>query len=173
MTTPSTENVRSQYQAGRFVGQSYDESTAEFDRWLSAYAQGVRNSVVRPTMTAREHLEAAREAAYEVREGQVIPANTGYLSWRNGECVGVYSKGVSYEAPGREGDLERRTLEPLPPLIPDDCNLVWAGNGHRFVFHRDPSNPDRWNGYDVAGHTINVHVDCLIDPKPVPKEGDR
>lgn len=121
--------------------------------------------------TPADLIEAAWDAAYPVPEGRKIPANTGYLSWRNGECVGIYSKGVSYDMPVRDGYLERRTLDPLPPVIPEGCDLVWAGNpDRRVVWHRDPSNPDRWNGYDVAGHAANLHRDNLIDPKPVPEE---
>lgn len=170
--TPSNENLRYAWREVR-PDRSLDEADAEFERWLAAHDQGVRDAVRPAEMTAREHLEAAFEAAFPVPEGRMIQRNTGYLSWRNGECVGVYSKGVSYETPGRDGDLERRTLDPLPPSIPDDCKAVWANwdeDGGRYVWNRHPNARDDWHTISAAGELIRARESNLIDPKPVPEE---
>lgn len=137
----------------------------EFYRWLAAHDQGIRDAVKLSAMTAREHLEAAWEAAYEVPEGQVIPKGTRYLLRISDHEVAAVEAGIDL----REGP-SARTLDPLPPVIPDDCMAVWASVAYskaRMLWVRDigSTGSGNWsNGDDV------VIGEALIDPKPVPEE---
>ena len=171
--TPSTEAVRRRYRACR-LGTSYEESGAEFDRWLAAYAQGVRNAVVRPELTAKEHMEAAWDAAHPVPKGSVIPAGTPSLSRPPHGETEYFPVGIDHDFTVREGD-DVRTLEPLPPVIPDDCDAVWAStreNGSRRVWVRATGvmagRVDVWD--DGNNNADYAETSELIDPVPVPEE---
>lgn len=168
--TPSNENLRDAWREVR-PGRSWDEAIAEFDRWLDAHDQGIRDAVKPPELTAKEHLEAAFEAAYPVPEGLDVPAGVPIISrWKDGD-IWFHATG---SAPVPTNCVEVRTLEPLPPVIPDDCNAVWASTREdesRRVWVRvtDGENlRDLWdNGNLFADY---AETSDLIDPKPVPEE---
>lgn len=120
--------------------------------------------------TIDQLLNEAWEKALPVKSGTLVHKGTRYIA-RTQEgwyTTGVFAANLYFDDSYAEA---YRLCPPLPDDIPDDCNLVWSGiPGCRFVFHRDPSNPDRWNGYDTEGHSTNVHVNRLIDPKPILEE---
>ena len=147
----------------------------DFDAWLESHdAEVLMDAIIaRDTRTPAELIQAAWEAAYPVPEGRVIPPDTGFIARnsRDGEIV-VYSRGCGYELMST-GEIERRTLEPLPPLIPDDCMAVWASlkglgdpqNPTRCVWLRDSGRHSWRNRWNVVAAEVD-----LIDPKPVPEE---
>ncbi len=71
------------------------------------------------------------------------------------------------------GSEDIRTLEPLPPLIPDDCNRVFASvewNPVRLIWVRADDDSDFWRAADGTVGNWVAYTDELIDPKPVPEE---
>lgn len=169
--TPSNENLRDAWRAVR-VGRSWDEANAEFERWLAVHDQGIRDAVKPPELTAKEHLEAAWEAAFPVPEGRKVPAGVPFIvRWKDGDFW-VYPTG---SAAGSGVGGEVRTLEPLPPLIPDDCNAVWAstrGDESRRVWVRATGLMgdlvDVWD--DGNNNADYAETSELINPVPVPEE---
>ena len=147
--------------------------------FFSAHDAGVRNSVVRPEWTAKEHLEAAFDAADPVPANGRIPKGVEIIArWKNGDlwsyAMGSVSEIYDY--------MEVRTLEPLPPLIPDDCEWVLAGcagleDGERYYWRRGRIESEGWSGswwsVSAGGWARCARMDELIDPVPIPKEGDR
>lgn len=172
--TPSTNKIRYGWAAFRFEtsGVSSDASMAEFDRWLAAHDQGIWDAAKPPAMTAREHLEAAFEAAYPVQKWRGVPVGVTIIARRENGKIWVLATGLTS---GAYDNIEVRTLEPLPPVIPDDCNAVWAStreNGSRRVWVRAnggrPGRTDEWD--DGDRDTYYEQGANLINPVPVPEE---
>ena len=165
--TPSNDNLRDAWRAVR-TGKSWDEACAEFNRWLDAHDQGIRDAVERPELTAKEHLEAAWEAAYPVPKGQVIPAGKLFIvRHKQGQFTTT-----TVDTPSIPTSWIR-TLTPLPPVIPDDCDYVWASvsddRGDRSIWTR--TSDGRWESRMPRSNcTVRYPEDDLIDPKPVPEE---
>lgn len=127
--------------------------------------------------TAREHIEAAWEAAYPVPDGRHIPAGTPVM-WRNpvGDHRIVFvPEGYLFGTNGSGKYI--RTVEPLPPLIPDNCNAIWASTSddtNRSVWVRITGSTagfvDLWDNGNRD--TAYAKIADLINPVPIPKEGD-
>lgn len=171
--TPSTNQISYGWAAfrGETSGVSSDAAYAEFNRWLDAHDQGIRDSVKPPEMTASEYMQAAWDAAYEVPEGREIPKDTLIIVRHK---PGQFT--ITSVATSSIPTSWIRTLDPLPPVIPDDCDLVWAGRqgeilAGRLVWHRQPGSARRlWKTWLPDGRTSTAPEDDLIDPKPVPEE---
>lgn len=169
--TPTTEQVRSAYQESRGAICAIRGMTSEdeFYRWLDAHDQSIRDAVRPAELTAKEHLEAAWDKAHPV-SGDVPPGVTIIARRANGDFW-VDARGWTS---GINDIVEVRTLEPLPPVIPDDCNAVWAstrGDESRRVWVRAigfAACPDEWDDGD-SDYDYVPGTD-LIDPKPVPEE---
>lgn len=160
---------------------SWDEAIEECDRFFIAHDQGIRDAVKPPEMTAREYLEAAFEAADPVPEGRDVPVGVTIIARRENGKIWVLATGLTS---GAYDDIDVRTLEPLPPavrpptdplppLIPDDCNRVFASvewNPARLIWIRGIGDPDRWRAADGNAGGWNALTRDLIDPKPVPEE---
>lgn len=170
--TPSNENLRDAWREVR-PGRSWDEARDEFDRWLAAHDQGIRDAVKRPDLTAKEHLEAAFDKAHPVPKGRDVPVGVPLIAHHVNGDIWVYATGfISWNAAPTDR-VEVRTLEPLPPLIPDDCKEVRASSDEdplRSVWIRDARAVDAWVTVTVLGEVMRAHTNDLIDPKPVPEE---
>lgn len=127
-----------------------------------------------PEMTAREHLVAAWDKAYPVPAGHAVPAGVAYIRRRSyplGFSVGTGTGSFA-------ASQNIRTLDPLPPVIPDDCMAVWAStrkDESRRVWVRATGSmaglPDKWGVWDDGNRDADYALTReLIDPKPVPKE---
>lgn len=172
--TPSNEDLRDAWREVR-PGRSCDEARAEFNRWIAARDQGIRDSVKPPDLTAREHLEAVWGAAYPMPDGRDVPAGVPFIvRWKDGDFW-AYLTG-SAAGSGVGGEI--RTLDPLPPVIPDDCMAVWAStrkDESRRVWVRATGSmaglPDKWGVWDDGNRDADYALTReLIDPVPVPEE---
>jgi len=145
------------------------EARGNWYRFLDAHDKGIRDAVKPPELTAKEHLEAAWEAAHPVPANGRIPKGTKYLTRCGGQDVVTAEAGIDLR-----GGPDIRTLEPLPSLIPDDCNAVWASTREdesRRVWVRSAGCGahlvDLWDDGRAIDYT---KTSDLIDPKPVPEE---
>lgn len=150
--------------------------TGSFDEWMKSHDAEVRNEAIiaRDTRTPAELIQAAFEAAHPVPDGRNVPPGVAIIArWDDGD--------ISFHAMGRapgtsvpNDHVEVRTLEPLPPVIPDDCDLVMArreGDVRRpWTRHSNPSWHRTWFSVTSAGKAISTAESFLIDPKPVPEE---
>ena len=87
--------------------------------------------------------------------------------------VHLFSDDVTIDGSGHIVDVTNPDLEPLPPVIPDDCKEVRASSDEdplRSVWIRDARAVDAWVTVTVLGEVMRAHTNDLIDPKPVPKE---
>lgn len=130
-----------------------------------------RDSTIKDA-TPADLIQAAWDAAYPVPEGRTIPAGTpNVMKYKDGTIMWNVI-GSTYEIEFIETD-RIRTLEPLPPVIPDDCMAVWASlkglgdpqNPTRCVWLRDSGRHSWRNRWNVVAAEVD-----LIDPKPVPEE---
>lgn len=98
------------------------------DETLREIAEGKYAAESRPlspdAMTAREHLDAAWEAAHVPEDG-IIPAGADYL-WRSAATGRVVQALPDEEdaSAGAGGSIERRLLDPLPPARPEGAEKV-------------------------------------------------
>lgn len=166
----------------------YIVGKVEFDKWLESHDTEVRADAIiaRDTRTPDELLQAAWEAAFPVPEGR-IPSEVPYIA--RYEQTG----GFMAFPTGKAGDMhpshgvEYRTLSPLPPLIPDDCNAVWAGNEWlpddvRVLWVRESdvfwrhivtqAEAQKWCDGTLAFDVLTAVSDELINPVPVPSESE-
>jgi hypothetical protein len=163
--TPRTIDVRGGYAASRLASNNigWFYGFIEFDRWLAAHDQGVRDA-----MTAKEHLEAAWDAAYPVPANGRIPKGTKCLTRYVGQDVVTAEAGCDLR-----GGPDIRTLEPLPPLIPDGTPAVWAStkdcDGRRVLVLSEEPIGDMLR-YWRDGDGDEYRDEQLIDPAPIPKE---
>lgn len=171
--TPTTTAIRNKYAlwSRRVGGNQWDDSMAEFDRWLDAHDQCIRDAVKPPELTAKEHLEAAFEAANPVPANGRIPKGTKYLTRCGGQDVVTAEAGIDLR-----GGPDIRTLTPLPPLIPEGTPAVWASTSddreiRPLVLSTEfPAMSTRyWRDGDGSSYTDSQ----LIDPVPIHKEGER
>lgn len=110
-------------------------------------------------------MDRAWSLAFPVPPGQMIPGDVGVVI-RNDEIGSILlmMDGLGYES---YETPSIRTIVKLQPIIPDDCNLVWAVTQldpeHRpFVRQHGDSDESLWNdGVQVYPAT------SLIDPEPV------
>ena len=167
--TPSNESLRYAWREMR-LSRSWDEADAEFERWLAAHDQSIRDAVKPPELTAKEHLKAAWDAAHPVPPNGRIPKGTKYLTRCGGQDVVTAEAGIDLR-----GGPDIRTLEPLPMVIPDDCMAVWAstrGDESRRVWVRvnggRTGREDEWDDGNLDAWFAETSE--LIDPKPVPEE---
>lgn len=173
--TPSNENLRDAWRAVRF-GKSWDEANAEFERWLAARDQSIRNECLPADMTAQELIDLAFYTAYRVQGGVTIPAWTPLFCRDprdDGSILYVPHGYSTARTQPLSGIPEYRTLAPLPTVIPDDCNRVFASapfNPDRLIWVRAIDDADRWHAADGTPGNWSAHTDQLIDPKPVPEE---
>ena len=124
--------------------------------------------------TPADLVEAAFDDAYPLPEGRKLPADTPYL-WKDEPVEGhtrivFWPNGDPFENAYSD---DVRTIDPLPPLIPDDCNRVFASvewNPARLIWIRGIGDPDRWRAADGNAGGWNALTRDLIDPKPVPEE---
>lgn len=172
--TQTTDEIVAAYVESRRSTSQVPERQGreEFDRWLAAHDQGIRDACRPPELTAREHLEAAWEAAYPVPKWCGVPMGVPLITrWKNGE-IWVHTTGWSSVI---HHHMEVRTLEPLPPLIPDDCMVVRAScedtpSLGRTIWQRS-NDAKKWFALDPAdGAWYEEPLSDLIDPKPVPEE---
>jgi hypothetical protein len=149
--------------------------TGSFDEWLESHDAEVRNETA--AMTAREHLEAAWDAAYPLPEGRKLPAGTPYVCKRGPverhTRIIFWPNGDRFENAYGE---DIRTLTPLPPLIPEGTPAVWASTkdceGRRVLVLSEEPIGDMlryWRDGDGDEYTDPQ----LIDPVPIPKEGEK
>lgn len=166
-TTIAIRNAWREYNIDLFA----EEADEEFSRWLAAHDQGIRDAVKVPEETAWGHLQSAWDAAYPT-VGKTIPANTAYLFRQHDGGMQYKPAGGLLHIPGSE---DIRTIEPLPPVIPDDCEHVWA----TFQYGTDEETREIWTriGSDrwvcnITGTAASLTTSTadLIDPKPVPEE---
>jgi len=150
-------------------------NSSDFDEWLESHDAEVRNEA--PAMTAREHMEAAWEAAHEVPEGRKLPAGTPYVCKRGpveGRIrISFWPNGDRFENAYSD---DVRTLDPLPPLIPEGTPAVWAsteGCDVRRVLVLSEEPIGDMLRYWRDGDGDEYRDEQLIDPVPIPKEGDR
>ena len=164
---------------------------SSFNEWLESHDTEVRAETLEDVMhdrvadlTPAELIQCAWDAAYPVPEGRVIPVDVGVLR-KGGRMITYYEPGVVQGNPVHEPG-EFRTLAPLPPLIPDDCNAVWAGNewlpdGVRVLWVRESDvfwrhivtqvEAQKWCGNGTLAFDVLTAVsDELINPVPIPKE---
>lgn len=175
--TQTTDEIVAAYVESRRSTSQVPERQGreEFDRFLDAHDQGIRDAVKPPELTAKEHLEAAFEAAYPIPEGRDVPEGVPVIvRWEDGE-IRVHAMGSTAKNRVTNDYIEVRTLEPLPTLIPDDCNAVWASTREdesRRVWVRftgfTPGLDDAWDDGNLDADY--AETSDLIDPKPVPKE---
>lgn len=174
--TPTTNDMRTawtDYRSEDLISNS--EAIEEFQRWLIAHDQGIRDSVKPPKLTAKEHLKAAFDKAHPVPEGRDVPTGVTIIARRENGKIWVLATGLTS---GAYDDIEVRTLEPLPPVIPDDCDLVWASRkgdriAGRLVWHRQPGIARHlWKTWRPDGCSSTATEDDLIDPVPVPPESE-
>jgi hypothetical protein len=151
--------------------------SSDFDEWLESHDAEVRNEAIiaRDTRTSAELIEAAWDAAYEVPEGRTIPAGTPTVMKYKDGTIMWNMKGSTYEIEFIETD-RIRTLEPLPPVIPDGTPAVWASTkdceGRRvLVLSEEPIGDMLRHWRDGDGD--EYRDEQLINPVPIPKEGDR
>ncbi len=177
--TPTTISIRNRYAIERksVDGNPWDDSMAEFDRWLAAHDQGIRDAVKPPAMTAREHQEAAFDGAFPVQENQVIPAHTPLFSRDIGDGGATLYLPDGLSTPRIQtssSGCEYRTLDPLPPLIPEGTPALWASTEDcdvrrvlALACNRSiPADRRIWR--DGDGDTYRDAE--LIDPVPIHKE---
>lgn len=177
--TPTTGGVRGHYAGSRLDGDGVDYGYAisEFDRWLAAHDQGVRDAVKPPELTAKEHMEAAFEAAYPVPKCRGVPPGVPIIArWEDGE-IWANATGSTAQTAVTNDNAEIRTLDPLPPLIPDDCNAVWAStrdDESRRVWVRATGFmaglEDEWD--DGNRDADYAEPSDLINPVPIPEESE-
>ncbi|QCV95655.1 hypothetical protein [Acidipropionibacterium acidipropionici] len=146
----------------------------DFDEWLESHDAEVRNEAIiaRDTRTPADLIQAAWEAAYPTT-GRMIPARTPHIRHH------LYGA-MTYEASGTLGDIPGgenvRTLEPLPPLIPEGTPAVWASTKgcdvrRVLVLSEEPTGDILRYWRDGDG---DEYADAdLIDPVPIPEEGER
>lgn len=149
---------------------------AEFDAWMKAHDAEVRMDAIiaRDTRTPAELIQAAWDAAYPVPEGRTIPGGTpNVMKYKDGTIMWNVM-GSTYEIEFIETD-RIRTLEPLPPVIPDDCEWVLAGcarlGDERCYWRRDRGRRYPWRTINAEGWSCGAKTAELIDPKPVPGGG--
>lgn len=138
----------------------------DFDEWLESHDAEVRNET--PAMTAREHLEAAWDAAYPVPANGRIPKGTKYLTQYVGQDVVTAEAGCDLR-----GGPDIRTLDPLPPLIPDGTPAVWASTSDGIRVRRILVNTDHITRQWIDMYDTTYADADLIDPVPIPKEGEK
>ncbi|AMS06478.1 hypothetical protein DUY81_13895 [Acidipropionibacterium acidipropionici] len=158
------------YDVRRAVHGYFGAEDDDFDEWMESHDAEVRNEAIiaRDTRTPAELIQAAWDAAYPVPPNGRIPKGTKYLTRCGGKDVVTAEAGIDLR-----GGPDIRTLEPLPPLIPDDCMAVWASlkglgdpqNPTRCVWLRDSGRHSWRNRWNVVAAEVD-----LIDPKPVPEE---
>lgn len=166
--TPSTCEVRNSYAESRRSTSQVPEmqSRGEFDRWLAAHDHGIRDACRVSEMTAKEHLKAAWDAAHPVPEGRKVPVHTPYIARWTRESFSVKMAGgdTAFDA-----DQSIRTLDPLPPVIPDDCDwVVTVEDGQTIVWRRhstDGADP-QWSGLTLDG-VRTVYEKDLIGARPI------
>lgn len=168
--------------------------TGSFDRWLESHDANVRAEVMEDVMhdrvadlTPAELIQAAFEAAFPVPEGRDVPAGVTIIArWKNGE-MRANATGSTAQTAVTNDHAEVRTLDSLPPLIPDDCNAVWAGNEWlpddvRVLWVRESdvfwrhivtqAEAQKWCDGTLAFDVLTAVSDELINPVPVPSEGE-
>lgn len=139
----------------------------DFDEWLESHDAEVRNEAIiaRDTRTPAELIQAAWKAAYPVPANGRIPKGTKCLTRYVGQDVVTAEAGCDLR-----GGPDIRTLDPLPPVIPDGTPAVWAstsdGIDTRRVLVLTEYVDRTWR--DGEGDTY--HDDDLIDPVPIPEE---
>lgn len=146
--------------------------TGSFDEWMKAHDAEVRMDAIiaRDTRTPADLIQAAWDAAYPVPEGRDVPPGVPIIARRKDRQIRVHTYGWLY---GVNPHMEVRTLEPLPPVIPEGTPAVWASSDEdplRSVWIRDARAVDAWVAVTVLGEVMRVHTNDLIDPKPVPEE---
>lgn len=175
--TPTDSCIRNRYAlwGKKMYGTSWDNSMAEFDRFLDAHDKGIRDAVKPPEMTAREHLEAAFEAAYPVPKWRDVQMGVPVIvRWEDGE-IRVHAMGSTAKNRVTNDYIEVRTLDPLPPAIPDDCMVVRASCEDtprlgRTIWQRS-NDAKKWFALDPAdGAWYEEPLSDLINPVPVPEE---
>jgi hypothetical protein len=175
MNEIKTEMVR---RAATNVLYQIDEDA--FDAWLASHDQAIRDDATEEFMhehfpTPQQLIEAALDHAYPVPVGRTIPANTPVLV-DNSYGFDYHSHGFTHDMTVRRDAIcTFRTLDPLPPLIPDDCMTVWASCDHtpglgRTIWQRS-NDAKTWFALDPAdGGWYEKQLSDLINPKPVPEE---
>lgn len=150
---------------------SSEAAEGELCSFFAAHDQGIRDAVKPPELTAREHLEAAFDKAHPVPKWRNVPVGVTIIARRKNGDFWAHARGWTS---GAYDPIEVRTLEPLPPLIPDDCNAVWASTREdesRRVWVRSAGCGahlvDLWDDGRAIDYT---KTSDLINPVPVPPE---
>lgn len=146
----------------------------DFDAWLSKTvndAECAGRDAWAETQTPADLIVAAWDRAYPIPEGRTIPAHTGFIERNSRDgAIEFFPSGFSDAIRGHVGSMDRRTLSPLPTLIPDDCPAVWAstynGPERRVLVLYSPGATRHW----VAADGDLFEDSDLIDPRPIPQE---
>ena len=152
---------------------------SSFNEWLESHDTEVRAETLEDVMhdrvadlTPDELIQAAWDAAYPVPEGRTIPAGTpNVMKYKDGTIMWNVM-GSTYEIEFIETD-RIRTLDPLPPLIPDGTPAVWASTvdyGVRRVLTLSEEHPGDIPRYWRDGGGDTYRDADLIDPVPITKE---
>jgi len=149
--------------------------SSDFDEWLESHDAEVRMDAIiaRDTRTSAELMQAAWETACPLdRPCTEIPHGTRIIYRGSDGQIGAGQAGKALLMVLEGGGSKVRTLEPLPPLIPDDCDHVWAGDdGFRNIWTRSNADRDIWQSpLSMLEGARKSKTSDLIDPKPIPKE---
>lgn len=124
-------------------------------------------------LTAREHLEAAWEAAHVPADG-ILPKGAEYVErYGDGSFYGPLTSGGGLRAD--HGVLERRLLDPPAPSRPEweDAPYVWADSAQgegRVIWKRSTSD----DGRVIWSSSGTWHPSWMLtNPAPVAPEGVR
>lgn len=145
--------------------------SSDFDEWLKFHDAEVRMDAIiaRDTRTPAELLQAAWDAAYPVPEGRTIPGGTPNVMKYKDSTIMWNVMGSTYEIEFIETD-RIRTLEPLPPVIPDGTPAVWASTSDGILVRRILVNTDHITRQWIDMYDTKYTDEQLIDPVPIPEE---
>lgn len=141
---------------------SYDRHKQEFIDFMNAHDAALIERL-HNSESVYSLMDRAWSLAFPVPPGQMIPGDVGVVV-RNEEIGSVLlmMDGLGYES---YETPSIRTIVKLQPIIPDDCNLVWAVTQldprHRpFIRQHSDSDESLWND-GVRAYPAT----SLIDPE--------
>lgn len=146
----------------------------EWNTWLKAHdSELIKNTALKPASPA-EMIQVVWKGSYEVPPGQTVPKGVRFL-YREEESGLVEMRVSNGIVVSMEGN-PCRTLTPLPPLIPDDCQWVWASttdDPERTVWRRHSTEgaDPQWSSLDLDGKRT-IYARDLVDPVPVQPESE-
>lgn len=153
--------------AAALIEQEAEEPTAEVRELRSAIARELaRGNALQDAldaapdaMTAREHLDAAWEAAHVPADG-IIPEGRMFLDRGSAGVVVVGAAGHDLESRG--SSWERRLVDPPAPARPEGAEELEDLLSDWFGENDDPDQSNR----DLADHLIRKGVRVVTEEDP-------